>query len=896
MISRACLISSVIVLAFSFSVGAAKSDSASADQKKGNAMTGKDKKMELVTQHISMEEVERKHFAPGPGPLDSKSEQVRLRKGAGSLPPAPAVLSLDGTWQMIGEGSDGERLFGPWTDAIPSQIPGSVHTALVMAGRIPDPTVGRNDAIAREQSFKTWWFKKTFRIPKDLAHPRLVFGGVAVRCTIYLNGQYLGDHDGMFGEITFDLSGRVKEENTLVVRIAPAPYREGKGEKGVLNEFFNGMNIGWVDTVVFNNVYGWHYSNIPSIGIWRPVRIEGQPTVKMDHPFVATRDAHRGTLDLVTRLDGPAGGFSGKLIGTISPDNFEGKDYHFERLVASEQASEEVHLQLTIPEARLWWPNGIGPQNLYKMTLAFVPRKQGVPDCRELTFGIRTIRMAPTSEGPRSDLYNWTFVINDRPTFIKGTGWCTMDPLMDFSRERYKRLFDLARDQHIQMFRAWGSGMPETDEFYDLANRTGIMVLQEWPTAWSSHKCQPFKLLEETVRQNMMRLRNHPSLAMWCGGNEDDDPYGPAIDMMGRYAYELDGTRVFHRTDPFGGSKHDYSTDWGLKPLDENLHLKALFFGEFGMRSMPVLESVMRYLPEAERNIWPPSEEGSFAYHQPVFNTKNCMNIIRQEAGYFSACATMADFVRASQVASATVVRSTLELARTRWPDCTGALYYKMNDNYPAASWACVDWYGAPKISHYLVQDTFSPLHAALLLPTFDAKGKALNVPVVLLDDADELKGTGWSVNVRAYNGILKKIAERTWNGSGAIERVKHLDTFTLSAEQTATAPLFLVAEILRSGKLEQRSYYWANFYDPKDCLFDIPKTTLARSTNGKQVTVTNTGGVPAIGVHIDRPGHMETFHVSDGYMWIEPGESQTVEVNEIEGLVIGAWNAAGGK
>ena len=109
------------------------------------------------------------------------------------------------------------------------------------------------------------------------------------------------------------------------------------------------------------------------------------------------------------------------------------------------------------------------------------------------------------------------------------------------------------------------SGMPETDEFYNLCDRYGIMVMQEWPTAWNSHRegWQPYPLLEETVRRNTLRLRNHASLVMWGAGNESDRPFGKAIDMMGRYAVELDGSRPFHRAEPWGGSVHNYDCDWG---------------------------------------------------------------------------------------------------------------------------------------------------------------------------------------------------------------------------------------------------------------------------------------------------------------------------------------------
>ena len=281
-----------------------------------------------------------------------------------------------------------------------------------------------------------------------------------------------------------------------------------------------------------------------------------------------------------------------------------------------------LHLQMQIPEPRAWWPNGLGEPNLYRLTLSLKSESAGETDVSSTTFGLRTLAMKPFPAGPRQCFYDWTFVINGRPTFLKGTGWCTMDSSMDFRRERYERFLKLAQQQNCQMVRGWGSGMPETDEFYDLCDRLGITVLQEWPTAWNSHLNQPYDVLEETVKLNTLRLRNHPSLLMWGGGNESNNPSGNAINMMGRLAIELDGTRPFHRGEPWGGSDHNYACWWGDVHLDHNLKMTSRFFGEFGIASMPNIESVQRYLPENEKNVWPLAEDSVFVPPYACLSTR----------------------------------------------------------------------------------------------------------------------------------------------------------------------------------------------------------------------------------------------------------------------------------
>src|SRR5262249_37846970 len=155
---------------------------------------------------------------------------------------------------------------------------------------------------------------------------------------------------------------------------------------------------------------------------------------------------------------GPASGFSGALRGSILPENFKGKTLRFTQEVKSTAAAKAVHLRFTLLDPRPWWPNGLGQQDLYRLRLSFSPEGGGAPDARDLTFGLRTIEMAPLPGGPRSTRYNWTFVINGRPVFVKGAGWCTMDSSMDFSRARYERFLTLAKLQNVQMLRAWGSG------------------------------------------------------------------------------------------------------------------------------------------------------------------------------------------------------------------------------------------------------------------------------------------------------------------------------------------------------------------------------------------------------------------------------------------------------
>ena len=761
-------------------------------------------------------------------------------------------------------------------------VPGSVHTALLMNRIIPDPYIGQNDSIAEQQSYNTWWFSKKFTLNEPLENPILSFGGVANRCTVWLNGKKLGSHEGMFGGPDFAVKKYLKKENTLVVKLDPIPQM-------FLGNWPPNANESWKYTVVFNCVYGWHYAQIPSLGIWRSVKLESQAPVEIEAPFVSTRSL-QGDMRLAVTLKKINAPLKGKLQIRVVPKNFEGAPQFFEHEINSSKKTEQFSFDFKIDAPRLWWPNDMGEQSLYDMTVAFIPRNGARPDVEKTSFGIRTIDMAPFPGGEREDRYNWTFVINGKPMFVKGTGWCTMDALMDFSREKYDRLLSIAKSQHIQMMRAWGGGLPETDDFYELCDKYGIMVIQEWPTAWNSHNTQPFDMLQETVVRNMKRIRNHPSLVMWGAGNESDKPFGPAIDMMGRLSLELDGSRPFHRGEAWGGSDHNYNCWWDDAHLNHNLNMTSPFWGEFGIASLPHIESVRRYLAE-EKDRWPSRPGDHFRHHTPIFGTMGEFGKLSQYSGYFMPDTTLAEFITGSQLAQVVGVRHTLERARTLWPETTGALYYKMNDNYPGVSWSSVDYYGAIKPVHYFVQKSFAPLTGVLLFDRTNLSSQEVSLPLYLLDDCSQLNGKDYTVSVTVYNDRLDTVVCREFDGHGELETVKKLGNLNLNRAQTKSTMLFFVVDVCSEGKRLSRNYYFTNYEVRRGVIMSMPRTEITMKRDGRQITVTNVGKLPAIGVYVESPGYAHEFIASKNYLWLNPGESQIIEVNVDYPVCVKGWN-----
>jgi beta-mannosidase len=837
---------------------------------------------------LPMDEIDRRSFHASGSPFSGILPQIIVNRQCIKASWEIQEISLNGLWQLIPAiGTDPAGI--DWSQSIPASVPGSVHTALFHAGRIPDPSVGVNQTLARQESYRGWIFRRTFQKPTGIHKRfRLVFLGVCNKCAVWLNGSLLGGHEGMFGGPEYEVTDYLLPDNELVVCIDPIPFME--------DDRYPENNGSWKYTVVINNVYGWHYSNMPSLGIWRSVKLVSLSQVELLDPFIATKQLDPVQMALQVDLRGPASGFEGELSTTITPANFDGEGYSFNHSIKSDGGCFSFKASFEMPGAKLWWPVDMGEPCLYTLSLSFrMSGLQDEPSENGCVFGVRTVEMAPLPGGPSPELYNWTFIINGKKSFIKGTGWCTADAMLDFSRERLERFLTLARNQHCQMVRAWGSGMPETDEFYDLCDRCGLMVMQEWPTAWNSHLTQPYNILADTVRSNTLRIRNHPSLVMWGGGNESDNPYGDAIDMMGRLAIELDGTRPFHRGEPWGGSAHDYICYWQYAPLDHNLTMTSRFYGEFGLACMPSYESVLQYLPDEDRMIWPMETNDSLRYHTPIFGYADDVNRQLQYARYFvNDEATLAEIITGSQLSQVVGVRHTLERARTRWPDCSGALYYKLNDNFPAASWSCVDWYGAPKMSHYFFQDAFAPLASCVIFDTVNSHGTHLDLPIFLLDDADALADDLWEVIVQAYDRKLSLIRRETFSGKGKIVSPACVGRLVLTADETCTAPLLVTSDIRVGNMLAHRNFYFINYEYDKGCLFRLPRASLRLKVDKAAGTaaISNMGSIPAVAVNIHCPGRLKEFTISDNFFWLNAGESQTVQVNITDGLAVNAWNS----
>jgi len=423
---------------------------------------------------------------------------------------APPSLSLDGEWLLEeGRGRDqallakkstfnkeSEGITGGWFKESADrsawrkvQVPTSVQSALLKLGEIPDPLFGANtwDELQEHGYPKElpwnfrhtriergeWWFARQFEVPKDWEGKRirLAFDGLDYAGSVFLNGELLGYHAGMFGGPELDIGKAVRfgKANTLVVRLDPAPDN-------------------WFGILKGSPGWGWHYGHLISLGIWRGVKIEQVPEVRVCDLFVRTKSIRDDKAVLLVQYDVVNDAAESRDVavnGTIAGKNFSAPPSAFVNRLSAPNGRSRWQTEVTLDRPELWWPLNYGEQNLYDIRLQTRVAADGAAIAGPRTaFGVRTIEMRPLRGAKAEQDYRWQFVINGVPMFIKGANWCWSDPMLQCDPAKYEHLLELARRAGIQMFRAWGGGIIETDEFYRLCDEKGIMVYQEFPYCW----------------------------------------------------------------------------------------------------------------------------------------------------------------------------------------------------------------------------------------------------------------------------------------------------------------------------------------------------------------------------------------------------------------------------
>ncbi|AIT06466.1 glycosyl hydrolase [Sphingomonas taxi] len=855
------------------------------------------------------------------------------------------------------------RATGTWR---PATVPGTVLTTLVDRGVYPDPYYGLNNLrIPESLARQDYWYRTSFTVPAEAAGKRLtlVFGGINYAADIWANGRKLGDTRGAFIRGQFDLTP-VAGENVLAVRVSPPPHPGIPHEQSISGGVGeNGGQLA-IDGPTFVATEGWDW--IPGIrdrdtGLWRPVDLLAHGDIRLLDPHVVTdlplprTDRAEVYVTVPIRNDGA----TPRQVTVRAAFG----DVRVEKTVTAAPGESQVAFtpgdfaQLHVANPRLWWPNGYGEQALYQLSLEALADGR-ISDTRTDRFGMRevsydlslfdtagalrrvnvqftdgslrgerlldirheAIKQSPngwaeslTVAGERSPAVtsvattmpepHLTIRVNGVPIAARGGNWGMDDAMKRVSRDRLAPYFRLQKEAHMNVIRNWMGNNTE-EEFYDLADENGMMILNDFWQSTQNAQVEPQdpQLFLSNADDVVRRYRNHPSIILWFGRNEGV-PYPALNEGLDDVIAREDGTRWFTGSSNVinlqGSGPYNYRP-----PVGYFTGLATGFSVETGTPSLSTLESVRATMPDSE--TWPLSD--TLAYHDwHVSGNGDTKTFMVALDTMFGPATSFADFERKAQMMNLETHKAMYEgFLGHLWTKNSGRLLWMTHPAWPSNTWQIYSSDYDTHAAYYGAKKAAEPLHVQLNLP-----GNEL----VVLNTTREARA-GLRVRTRVVGLDNAELFSREDRVNAAANAATPLAAIPLD-RLFAAHPMLLVRIEMSdaSGRMVAENFYWRGkdeaAYRALNDLQAVALTASAAATrddgDDRVVTVTlaNKTAVPALSAKltlVDAHGTrvLPAFY-SDNYVALLPGEERRLEVRyprtggQATGLTLRGWNVAAG-
>lgn len=630
-------------------------------------------------------------------------------------------VNLGGAWRM--READSET----WHSA---HVPGSVYADLMADGTMPDPFWRENELDAFERMKKDYVYQRAFTVTEAQlahAHVELVCEGLDTLAHVSLNGREIAFADNMHITWVWDVKEQLHAgENTLEIRFdSPILYCAKKAEEAPGWESSD-ATPGFRHLRKAHCMFGWDWGpRLPDAGIWRPIFLRTWDAARLENALMLQAH-HDGVVDVTIRPE--IAGESAWSAEITAPDG--------EVIIIPETtAAEQV---ITIEHPQLWWPNGLGKQPLYRVTV-----RLATGDTRVWRIGLRTMTVSREKDEWGEEFCH---VVNGMKVFAMGADYIPEDNILArVTPERTRRLLEDCKAANFNAIRVWGGGYYPDDAFYDICDELGLLVWQDLMYACAFYDLTPD--FERSIRvethQNVARLRHHASLALICGNNEMEMfMAGANSALINHRTWEFVPTYPHHITDyvkmfeyilpaivketaprtywwpasPSSGGNFDAPNDenrgdnhywdvWhGEKPFTEYRKFFFRYASEFGFQSFPCLKSVEQFTLPDDRNIF------SRVMERHQRNQAANGKILSYLSQTFRYPNSFDDLLYASQLMQAEAIRYGVEHWRRNRGRCMGAIIWQLNDIWPVASWASIDYYGRWKALHYAAKRFFAPV------------------------------------------------------------------------------------------------------------------------------------------------------------------------------------------
>lgn len=630
-------------------------------------------------------------------------------------------MNLGGAWRMREADSQ------TWHSA---HVPGSVYADLMADGTMPDPFWRENELDAFERMKKDYVYQRAFTVTEAQlahAHVELVCEGLDTLAHVSLNGREIAFADNMHITWVWDVKEQLHAgENTLEIRFdSPILYCAKKADEAPGWESSD-ATPGFRHLRKAHCMFGWDWGpRLPDAGIWRPIFLRTWDTARLENALMLQAH-HDGVVDVTIRPE--IAGESAWSAEITAPD---GEVLTLPETTAAEQV-------ITIEHPQLWWPNGLGKQPLYRVTV-----RLATGDTRTWRIGLRTMTVSREKDEWGEEFCH---VVNGMKVFAMGADYIPEDNILArVTPERTRRLLEDCKAANFNAIRVWGGGYYPDDAFYDICDELGLLVWQDLMYACAFYDLTPDfeRSIRVETQQNIARLRHHASLALICGNNEMEMfMAGANSALINHRTWEFVPTYPHHITDyvkmfeyilpaivketapqtywwpasPSSGGNFDAPNDenrgdnhywdvWhGEKPFTEYRKFFFRYASEFGFQSFPCLKSVEQFTLPDDRNIF------SRVMERHQRNQAANGKILSYLSQTFRYPNSFDDLLYASQLMQAEAIRYGVEHWRRNRGRCMGAIIWQLNDIWPVASWASIDYYGRWKALHYAAKRFFAPV------------------------------------------------------------------------------------------------------------------------------------------------------------------------------------------
>lgn len=807
---------------------------------------------------------------------------------------------LDKGWEFSQAGSN------EWMSA---RVPGTVHQDLLDHGRLPDPFYGMNEQKVQWVEKEDWLYRTVFTVTADQLKSDaawLTFEGLDTYADVYLNGSLLLKADNMFVGHKLAVKDVLREgENRLMIRFRSpveetAPQWDTDGFNYPADNDHSEKRMS-VYTRKAPYSYGWDWGiRLATSGIWRPVKLTFCNGAAIDDFFVCQQEVTEQVAKVDNQLE----------INNVTstPKEAQVKVVYaygeqadtLTRTVVLQPGKNSLSMPAWIEKPHLWMPNGWGDPALYTFTATVSVDGKEVAS-REEAIGLRSIRVVMEDDKDGKSFY---FEVNGKPMFAKGSNYIPGDALLpNMTGERYARLFEDIRAANMNMVRVWGGGIYEDDRFYEEADRNGILVWQDFIFACTTYPHDPtfLKRVSEEAVYNMRRLRNHASLAMWCGNNEIyegmrywgwKDKYSPVVWKEMTEGYDVlfrqllpelveanDPGRFYMHGSPHEANwgrpeswkiadSHNWGTWYGQKPFESLDTEIPRFMSEYGFQAFPEMKTIRMFASPEDYELESPVMNAHQKASIGNFLIKKTMAL------YYKVPEKFEDLIYAGLILQGQGMRHGIEAHRRHRPYCMGSLPWQLNDSWPVVSWSSIDYYGNWKAMHYQIRRAFAPV-------LVDAIKEGNNLSYYIMSDRLTDEELTLNLELMDFNGKVYRKQKVDGLLPANTSKLFYQEPVeqALAGRDSATTFMHMVVKSKKGEVLSDEIYYFAH---PKDQL--LPKTPLQWQVKQKKgyCEVTVKADKLARDIFIEVP--VQGVRFSDNFFDLLPGQKKKVIITSPDG------------